>query len=272
MALLSLTSCNEKANPDTVFVSSSPVYILVKEIVGDIKPIEVVTPDGVEAHDYEISARKIARIYDGLCLFVNGLKMESWADSLPKTAKDKTYNLSDGIDTLTINGSIDPHIWLNPKNAIKELETIKDTMISLDSSNSAKYLSNYNEAVDKITALDTECVAIANNLNNKYLCVSHAAFGYMTDRYGLAQIAVNGLDPSQEPTTKTLEEIISVVKEYKISTIFAEEIGSKVIAEKIAKETGCKLETLSTMESVNEEDTYCSIYKENFEKIKEAGQ
>lgn len=226
----------------------------------------------MEAHDYEISARKVARIYDGLCLFVNGLGMENWANNLPKTAKNKTHNLSDGIDTLTINGNVDPHIWLNPKNAIKELGTIKDAMISLDSSNSAEYLSNYNEAINKITALDTECEEIANNLNNKYLCVSHAAFGYMADRYGLTQIAVNGLDPSQEPTTKTLEQIISLVKEYKISTIFAEELGSKAIAEKIGEETGCKLETLSTMESVNEGDTYCSIYKENFEKIKEAGR
>ncbi len=267
-----LTSCNDKADPKTIFVSCSPVCALVKEVVGNIRPIEVITPDGVEAHDYEISARKVARVYDGLGLFINGLGMECWENKLPKTAKEKTYTLSEGINTVCIDGNIDPHIWLNPQNAIKELEIIKNVMISIDSANSADYLSNYRNAVVNFSNLDSECEQIANDLNNKYLCVSHAAFGYLCDRYGLTQISVNGLEAGQEPTTKTLEQIISLVKKYKITTIFAEEIGNKEISKKIADETGCSLEILSTMESMGESETYCSVFKDNFEKIKEAGK
>lgn len=272
LAAMTLPSCSENTDPNTIFVSSAPVYVLVKEIVKDIKPIEIVTPSGVEAHDYEISARKVAKIYDGLCLFINGLGLESWSDTLPNKAKGKTYDLSSGISPVCIDGNIDPHIWLNPKNAIKELENIKDALITIDSANSANYLSNYEQAKSEFEALDQRSEQIAKSLNNKYLCVSHAAFGYLCDRYGLTQISVNGLEPDTEPTSKTLEEIINAVKEYKINTVFAEEAGSKEIVKKISEETGCKLETLSTMESIEEGETYCSIFESNFSKILEAGK
>lgn len=267
-----ITGCQEQADPDTIFVSSYPVYLLVKEIVKDKRQIVTVTPPGVEAHEYEISARKIAAIYDGMGLFINGLGMESWAKKLPDTAKKKTFDLSDGISPVCIEGKTDPHMWLNPLNAIKELTKIKDVLVTIDPVNSSDYLTNYGEAVARFTTLDEECEEIAKNLSNKYLCVSHAAFGYLCDRYGLTQISVNGLEPEMEPTTKTLEEIIQYVKEHGITTVFAEEIGSKDVAEKVAEETGCKLETLSTMEDGEENESYCDIYRENFEKIKEAGK
>ncbi len=277
VALLGLTgfllpSCSENTDPNTIFVSSAPVYALVKEIVGNIRPIEIITPSGVEAHDYEISARKVSKIYDGLCLFINGLGLENWSDKLPNTAKEKTYDLSNGITPVCIDGNIDPHIWLNPQNAIKELENVKNALITLDSSNSAAYLSNYEQSKENFEDLDRRCEEMAKNLNNKYLCVSHAAFGYLCDRYGLIQISVNGLEPDKEPTSKTLEEIIDAVKKYKINTVFAEEAGSKEIVKKIAEETGCKLDTLSTMESIGENETYRSIVESNFSKIVEAGK
>ena len=52
--------------------------------------------------------------------------------------------------------------------------------------------------------------------------VSHAAFNYLADDYGLKQVAVTGISPEDEPTAKQLKTIADFVKDKHISTIFFE--------------------------------------------------
>lgn len=53
--------------------------------------------------------------------------------------------------------------------------------------------------------------------------VSHAAFNYLADDYGLKQVAVTGISPEDEPTAKQLKTIADFVKDKHISTIFLKE-------------------------------------------------
>ena len=70
-----------------------------------------------------------------------------------------------------------------------------------------------------------------------------------------------------------IEKIINQVEEHNINTIFYEELVSPEISSLIARETGCKVETLHTLESVeDEDDDYISLMRENLEKIKEANK
>ena len=40
---------------------------------------------------------------------------------------------------------------------------------------------------------------------------SHAAFGYLAERYGLKQVAITGLSPEAEPTPRDLEDVVHPV-------------------------------------------------------------
>ena len=202
--------------------------------------------------------------------------MEPWADSLPKEVKEKTFDVSKDIETMKVDGVIDPHVWMSPKNAKIELANILDSLIQIDPTHQEDYEENARIALKKMDELDKRYTLELQGMSRPYLVVSHASFGYLCRDYGLEQIYVSGLSPDQEPTAKGLERIIEEVRLHQITTIFYEEYVSPSIAKKIAEETGCKTEALSSLETMEESEdekqTYFSLMEKNLIRIKEALQ
>ncbi len=270
--LIHLFGCNKINEENTIYTSFYPVYEFTSRIVGDLYNVKTITPPGTEPHDFELTPKKVAGLIDSKALFVNGVGIESWVGSLPKEAKDKTCVLSDGVEIRTTNGQEDPHIWLNPLNAIKEMTNVANYMCRIDDNNKDVYLSNLAITTTEFAALDNELMAISNSLTQKNIVVAHAAYGYMCDRYGLNQISINGIEPDQEPSAKTIERIIQAVNECHITTIFTEELISSNVSDFISRECGVKVEVLSPLEEIEENENYITVMKDNFQKIKEAAQ
>jgi len=267
-----LCSCREREDySKTVFASFYSVYDFASRIAGDKYKVINITPNGMEPHDFEPSARSIVDICNSAGLLVNGLGMESWTENLPKEAKDKIFTVTENIPTMKINGIVDQHVWLNPENAIIEMENIKNYFVKLDENNTDYYEANFINEKNKFEELTKQIEEQVKLYKIKQIVVSHAAFGYMCDRFGLEQIYINGLEPEEEPSAKTIEEIIYAVNEYNINTVYTEELVSLEIAKKIAEETKAKTDVLYTLEGLEEEmigkEDYISLMKKNFEKI-----
>ncbi len=273
-SLLFLSSCSltqKEAEENIIYTSFYPIYDFTKRIVKDKFSVINLTPYGAEPHDYEPTARNVVEMTKAKALFMNGLGLESYASSLPKDFENKTYVVTKNIKTISIGNTIDPHVWLSLPNAIQEMKTILEIVQDIDPDNASYYQNNYEEEEKKFFDLKEEYSTKMANLSNRYLVVSHAAFGYLCQDYNLVQVSVNGLSPDQEPTAKDMEMILSAVKEYHISTIFYEELVSDEISKKIAEETGAKTEMLSPLEGMSEEDMktkdYLSVMRENYDKI-----
>ena len=56
----------------------------------------------------------------------------------------------------------------------------------------------------KFTDLDDQFKAAVANAKTKDILVSHAAYGYWEQRYGLKQIAIAGISASDEPSQNNL--------------------------------------------------------------------
>lgn len=270
-----LLSCGGSAKEEKVlYASFYPIYDLCKRVVGNAYEVVNLTKPGTEPHDYEINNRDMAGMSASKAIFLNGLGLEAWGNSLPSSLSQKAYVVSKGIETLSINGVEDPHVWLNPLNAIKEMENILLTMKEIDKENASLFQSNFDANKALLLQLDEDLCAQRKEFDNTYFAVSHAAFGYLADRYELHQIYVSGLSPEEEPTAKDMERIASAIKEHGISTIFTEELASPEIAEAIARETGAKLDVLNPLEGLSEEESktedYISVMRTNFRKLKEA--
>ena len=273
---LALSSCGEdKGNSRTVYATFFPIYDMAQKIAGDKYEVHSLTPYGQEPHDYEPTAKEIAGMNDCPAILLNGIGLDKWSDSLPEDLKEKSHVVTEGIKTQEINGVTDPHVWLSVKNAIKELRNIKEVFVSLDAENKAYYEANYAEELKRFEELDSKFTEELKNIKNKYLVVSHAAFGYLANDYGLEQIYIAGLEPDAAPSAKKMEELISDTKKYNVSTIFYEDAVSPDIAQKIAEEANVKTETLYTLESIEEEDDgkvdYVSLMEENLKRILKAG-
>ncbi|SLK31382.1 periplasmic solute binding protein [Mycobacteroides abscessus subsp. abscessus] len=171
----------------------------------------------------------------------------------------------------------DPHVWLSPALAIKEVETITASLIEADPDNKETYQQNSEAYIAKLSALDQQYKDSLSKVEKKEMITQHAAFGYLASEYGLTQVPIAGLSPEQEPNAQRLAELKDFAKEHDISVIYFEETASKKVADTLATEIGAKTEVLSTLEVLSKEDEdngldYIKVMERNLEKIVQAQQ
>lgn len=172
-------------------------------------------------------------------------------------------------------GAVDPHVWISPVLSQNLAESIKNEFIERDSENAEEYEANYKELVQELKALDQSFTDIAKKASQKTFFVSHEAFGYIAEPYGLEQVAVAGLNSEDEPSQKELTQIVGLAKEKNIQYIAFEQNVSSRISEVIQKEIGAEavqLHNLSvlTQKDIDNEETYFTLMEENlgtFEKM-----
>ncbi|MFV2048297.1 metal ABC transporter solute-binding protein, Zn/Mn family [Metabacillus sp. YM-086] len=172
-----------------------------------------------------------------------------------------------------LHGDQDPHVWLDPILSIKLAENIKNALIELKPESKEIFEDNFTNLKADLTALNQTFHETLENSKTKYILVSHAAYGYWQDRYGLEQIAIAGLSPSQEPSQQQLTEIITESEEHHLKYVLFEQNVQSNVARVIQDEIGAKSLTLHNLESVTEEDIknnedYFSIMEKNIETLK----
>jgi len=175
------------------------------------------------------------------------------------------------------HGEFDPHVWLDPAMLKAQGAKVKDAMIAADQAHKADFEKNYEQLAADLDALDKEFTAMVEKAARKEFVVSHSAFSYLAHKYGLEQIGISGVNPSDEPSPAEMKALIEEVKEHQIQVIFFETLVSPKVAEVIAREAGVKTATLNPLEGLTEEEAkagkdYLAIMKENLEALRTALQ
>src|SRR5690606_21213479 len=175
------------------------------------------------------------------------------------------------------HGDVDPHVWIDPIRSITIAENIKNVFIELDSSNQSVFESNFLILKEELEALHAEFEEMVKTAENKTFVVSHSAYGYWEDTYGLKQIGISGLSPTNEPSQKQLMELIDRIKDNDIQYIFFDQNSTNKLAEIVVSETGTTALTLHNLESLTEDDLknkddYFSIMRRNIEALEKEFQ
>ncbi len=261
------SEAQNKSDKLKVLVSFHAMEELV-ELIGDDKvDVEVVIPEGTEAHDFEPTTKDIKELSKSKLFVYNGLGMEHWVENFLKNSKVEVVEASTNVNTIKNDGVTDPHTWLGLKDAIVELENIKNALIKIDSKNSDYYEKNYENAKQELESVYDEYKTKFDSIENKKFVTGHKAFGYLCREFGLDQVAIQGVFAEGEPSPAKLAELVTYCKGNNIKTVFAEEMGSTKVAETLAREAGAKVETIETFEG---EGDYIDGMRENLEKIYKA--
>lgn len=251
-----------------------------KKVGGDDIEVTNLVPAGTEPHDWEPAATDVQAIQDADLFVYNGASMEHWVDDTLSSLGDKTpasVKASEGI-ALRVGeepGEDDPHVWLNPENAKAELANIKDALVKVDPDHKADYEANYEKYAAEFDQLDQDFKDKLGAVPNKTIVVSHEAFGYLCDAYGLTQVPITGMDAEGEPDTQTMASIIDQVKSQNIKVIFSEDLVSPKVAKQIADATGATCEVLSPIEGLTDEELaqgedYVSVMHANLDELVKA--
>lgn len=271
-----------------VYTSFYPYYEFAKNIGGDKAHIHTIIPHGTEPHSFEPSSRLIAGLEEADIFIYNGVHMEPWLDKVLNILEGKNIYLVDAskaVELISYNknfdddkeqqGQEDPHIWVDPVNAIDISKSIKDAFVSIDSKNRHIYENNFNNFRIQLEELDRAFRDGLKNITQRKIIVSHSAFGYLAKRYNIEQIAVAGVSPHAEPSPKRLAELSKVAKDNEINYIFLEALASVKTAEILAKEANLEILTLYIVEGLTEEEqdkgeNYISLMYKNLETLKKA--
>ena len=168
------------------------------------------------------------------------------------------------------DGDLDPHFWLDPDRMIKVAEALETSFAKIDPANANDYKAGLDKLKTALTGVDNQYKQGLTSCQHKTFITSHAAFGYMAERYGLTQASISGIDPETEPSPAEMANIKSVVEKTGVKTIFTEELVSDAPAKAIAAETDAKTSVLSPLESKPERGDYTDAMTTNLERLRSA--
>lgn len=276
---------NTKEENNMIQVSASfyPLYYFASEIGGKYSVVKNVTPSGVEPHAYELTTKDMANIENSDMLILNG-SLEPWGDKIKDNlsgSKVKIIETGSGFSDkqITHKGEkiIDPHTWLSPNLAKREVAKITSAYIATDPIHSDIYIQNQKTLEGKLDQLDRDYKSGLANCMNKNIVTSHTAFSFLALSYGLEQISVSGLSPDEEPSAKQLGEIVRFAKENDIKYIFFESLVSPKISQTIASEVGAKTLVLDPIEGLSDDKikqgkNYFTVMRDNLTNLRIALQ
>ena len=148
----------------------------------------------------------------------------------------------------------DPHVWLDPALARKQVETLRAALARLDPAGAEAYGARAKAFAAKLEALDERFAEGLRNCARREVVVSHAAFGYLTRRYRLEQVAVMGLAPESEPSPAALAAIVRLARARKVEAVFFETLVNRRLADTLAREIGARTLVLNPIEGLTREE------------------
>ncbi|TWI55926.1 metal ABC transporter solute-binding protein, Zn/Mn family [Halalkalibacter nanhaiisediminis] len=166
----------------------------------------------------------------------------------------------------------DPHVWLDPILSISLAESIKDTLIELMPEQEETFTANFEQLKADLEDIDTEFQAMVDAAEKDTFLVSHAGYGYWEERYGLKQVGITGLSPTNEPSQRQLQDIIEFANEYGVNYVMFEQNISTQVAEMVKDEVGAEPLYLHNLEALVEENVqngedYLSLMRKNIEAL-----
>jgi ABC-type Zn uptake system ZnuABC Zn-binding protein ZnuA len=257
------TGCGDDENSATPEASSklavgttvAPITSIASNVGGDRVRITGIVPEGTNSHTFEPKP-SVAELLSGLdVLFVNGLKLEEPTKELAQE------NLSDDGEIVELGTKSiapreyaydfsfprsgekpNPHLWTDPKYALKYAAIIRDTLSERDPGNAAYFAANYDRFAAKVGEFDEAMRASFTTIprDKRKLLTYHDAYAYFARDYGWDVIGAIQVSDFEDPTPKEVAALIDQVRDTKVPAIFGSEVFPSPVLEQIGKEAGVK--------------------------------
>ncbi len=119
-------------------------------------------------------------------------------------------------------GALDPHIWLDPQNAVVWLDAIAASLSAQDPENAELYADNAAQAQAQLVDLQAGIQAELTPLRGQKFVVFHDAYHYFEARFDVEASAAISLSDGAAPSAARLAEVRDVVKDTQAACVFTE--------------------------------------------------
>ncbi|KDR63024.1 metal ABC transporter substrate-binding protein [Streptomyces albidoflavus] len=293
-----------------VTASFYPLEFLVEQIGGDHVDVTTLTGPGVEPHDLDITPRQTGQMSEAdVLLYLRGLQ-PAIDKAVDQAGVKNTVDAAD-LTTLEAHGSssgdghdhgegdghdhgeeeghdhaeeegdghdhgdsgLDPHVWLDPVKYAEMADGVGEALQKADPDHAADYRKNTEALTGKLKKLDQNYRDGLKNTDTRTFITTHAAFGYLAERYGLDQESIAGVDPESEPSPARMKELQKIAAQEKVTTVFFETLASDRTAKVLAEDTGLRTGVLDPLEGITDKsqgDDYLEVMEANLAALKKA--
>ena len=251
--------------------------LFTKAVAGECAQVSSLLPAGADSHAHQARPQDVASLGKAQVLVINGLGMESFLEPVLKGAENKeliTIDSSSGIKPLAMQEeddhghgqhhhhdhghahgdaeeAVNPHVWLDPTLAAKQVETIRDGLMKADPSCADGYRNRADAYITKLQQLDSELAAELAPFQGRTVVSFHEALPYFTRRYGLSDEALVTL-PEDQPSPADVQRINQVLKANNRAGVLTEPGGGSAALQSLAKDLTLRLEVFDPLELVPE--------------------
>ena len=225
-----------KAGPKVV-TSIELFADLIRPVAGDRAQVTALVPASADPHTYEPLPSKVVDISKADLVLINGLSFE---ETLLNVIKNNVkggvpvIEMSAGLPVLDASdeGTGNPHLWLNIRNAMHYVEVARDALIQVDPAGEAEYGANAQAYLAELEDLDRQVEESIASIpaERRKLVTFHDAFPYLAERYGLKMVAAVVRSPGQEPSAAKVADLTKQIESENVPAVFKEpQISARVL-------------------------------------------
>jgi len=266
LVLLLFSGCGAPAKQQP-FVATTiyPLTDIAQRICGEYMQVKQLVPPNIEPHEWDPSPAALKEINQAVFLVAVGPMLEPVAKL--QADQSKRLLLCDYAKIINNGDSVDPHMWLDPQNVISFIPALVEKIVAVDTAHAQEYKNNAAALLGELAVLDKAYRDNLKAIRKKEFVTTHAAFGYLANRYKLKQYSILGNTPEEEPSAKHMSELQFFCKSHKITTLFYEPRESEKIAKSFASEINAKTLPLDPLEMAPPPDDdaqgYIAIMRRN---------
>lgn len=299
--LLGLSACGSGSDSGeggeiTVTTSFYPMEYAVEQVGGEHVAVTNLTKSGAEPHGLELSPKQILEVSESDHLIYLE-QFQPSVDDAAEEAGDAAFDVTDAarLDLPATphegegeghdhehedegghdghdHGSQDPHFWLDPTRYADVVDAIAERLAESHPEHAEDFRGNAADFRKELTGLDEDLRSGLADCAQPDLVTGHAAFAYFADRYGFHQESVAGLTPDAEPSPSAIADLIAHIKEEDVSTVYAETLVPRDLADTIARDSGAEVAVLDPLEGLTDDSEgsdYVEVMRSNLETVQD---
>lgn len=281
-----------------------PITQFTMAVAGDRAEVVQLLPLNVGPHDYQAKPGDAQAIANADVLVKNGLEMEFFLDDLIENAGNADLMIidsSEGVATVANlkeedshehehdhehsegedhehaeaahehdHGELNPHIWLDPKRVITQVENIRDGLIAADPEGAAEYTANAAAFIEELQALDAEITERLAPFAGQTFVVFHDFVPYFAESYDLQSEVLVDI-PEENPSPEDVKRVMEVVQAAGLKTILAEPQAGETAFGAIASDLDINVSIFDPLETGGSEALqpgyYLTVMRQNVENL-----
>lgn len=280
-------------------------FEFAREVGGDRITVTILQDSGADLHNYTATSATLDALANAdVFIYVGGTSDEKWVPNAIKASGNKellTLCLMDHVSVIHAElennwaqhdhdhahdhehdeddheHSGDEHIWTSVKNAKIIVSEIEKAFSQKDLEGAPTYSENAQSYTEKLDELDAEFAKAAAEASKKLVVFADRfPFVYLMHDYLIPYCAAfGGCSTEVNASFETQAHLIDSVKNNNLAYVLTIEGDGKTLAKSISDQTGCKILSLNSMQSIKRADIesgadYIEIMKQNLEILKEA--